>query len=84
MKHCELVAREDNCFEFEMEMGEPQVGGDFSIRLAFGQVHGTPVSMGNPHYVVFVKEFSPDGRRKARRLAGITTSSMESTWSLCA
>jgi diaminopimelate epimerase len=59
VKHCELVAREDNRFDFEMEMGEPQVGDDFSIKVAFGQAHGTPVSMGNPHYVVFVKEFSP-------------------------
>ena len=59
VKHCELVAREDNRFDFEMEMGEPQVGGDFSINVAFGQAHGTPVSMGNPHYVVFVKEISP-------------------------
>jgi diaminopimelate epimerase len=59
VKHCELVAREDNCFEFEMEMGEPQVGDAFSIKAAFGQAHGTPVSIGNPHYVVFVKEFSP-------------------------
>src|SRR2546425_13315601 len=40
-----------------MEMGEPQVGDDFSIKVAFGEVHGTPVSMGNPHYVVFMKEF---------------------------
>ena len=59
VKHCELIAREANSFEFEMDMGEPQVGDDFSIKVAFGQVHGTPVSMGNPHYVVFVKQFSP-------------------------
>jgi diaminopimelate epimerase len=59
VKHCELVAREGHRFEFEMEMGEPRVDDDFSITVAFGQVHGTPVSMGNPHYVVFVKEFSP-------------------------
>jgi diaminopimelate epimerase len=59
VKHCELAAREDNCFEFEMEMGEPQVGDVFSIQAAFGQVQGTPVSMGNPHYVVFVEKFSP-------------------------
>jgi diaminopimelate epimerase len=58
VKHCELAAREENCFEFEMEMGEPQVGDAFSIHAAFGQVHGIPVSMGNPHYVVFVEEFS--------------------------
>ncbi len=59
VKHCELMAREGHEFEFEMDMGEPQVGDAFSIDVAFGQVHGTPVSMGNPHYVVFVKEFSP-------------------------
>jgi len=59
IRHCELVAREEHRFEFEMDMGEPQVGDDFSIKLAFGEAHGTPVSMGNPHYVIFVKEFSP-------------------------
>ncbi|HMC30395.1 MAG TPA: diaminopimelate epimerase [Candidatus Angelobacter sp.] len=59
VKQCELVAVEDNRFEFEMDMGEPLVGDDFSIKVAFGQVHGIPVSMGNPHYVVLVKEFSP-------------------------
>jgi diaminopimelate epimerase len=59
IKRCELVAREENCFEFEMDMGGPRVGGDFSIQAAFGQVRGTPVSMGNPHYVVFVEAFSP-------------------------
>jgi diaminopimelate epimerase len=58
IKHCELVAREGNRFEFEMDMGEPQVGDEFAIKVAFGEVHGTPVSMGNPHYVVFVKEFA--------------------------
>ena len=60
VKHCELVAREEHSFEFEMEMGKPQVGDDFSLKLAVGQVRGTPVSMGNPHYVVFVDEFSLD------------------------
>jgi diaminopimelate epimerase len=59
VKQCELMAREGNTFEFEMDMGEPQVGDEFSIKVAFGDVRGTPVSMGNPHYVVFMKEFSP-------------------------
>jgi diaminopimelate epimerase len=59
IKTCHLVSRDHNRFEFEMDMGEPQVGDDFSIKLAFGEAHGTPVSMGNPHYVVFAKEFSP-------------------------
>jgi diaminopimelate epimerase len=60
VKYCELVAREEHSFEFEMEMGKPHVGDDFSLKVAFGQVRGTPVSMGNPHYVVFVDEFSQD------------------------
>jgi diaminopimelate epimerase len=59
IRHCELMSREANSFEFEMDMGEPQVGDSFSIKVAFGEARGTPVSMGNPHYVVFVKEFSP-------------------------
>jgi diaminopimelate epimerase len=59
IKHCELIAREGNHFELEMDMGEPQVGHEFPIKVAFGEVRGTPVSMGNPHYVIFVKESSP-------------------------
>ncbi|HWS17877.1 MAG TPA: diaminopimelate epimerase [Candidatus Elarobacter sp.] len=59
VKHCDLVSREEHSFEFEMEMGEPKVGDEFSMTVGFAPTHGTPVSMGNPHYVVFVHEFSP-------------------------
>jgi len=38
-------------------MGEPQVGDELSIKLASCEVRGIPVSMGNPHYVIFVSEF---------------------------
>jgi diaminopimelate epimerase len=58
VKHCDLVSREEHRFEFEMEMGEPEVGDEFSMTVGFAPVHGTPVSMGNPHYVLFVKDFS--------------------------
>jgi diaminopimelate epimerase len=57
LKTCELIASEGNNFEFRSSMGEPEVGDDFSIKFAYGDVTGTPVSMGNPHYVVFVPEF---------------------------
>ncbi len=57
LKTCELIAHEGNGFEFRSSMGEPEVGDDFSIKFAYGEVTGTPVSMGNPHYVVFVPEF---------------------------
>src|SRR5512136_1389664 len=50
IKHCELLAHDGNRFEFQMDMGEPQVGDDFSIKVAFGEAHGTPVSMGNPPF----------------------------------
>jgi diaminopimelate epimerase len=57
IKTCEMASRTGHQFEFEMDMGEPQVGEEFSIQLAQAEVRGTPVSMGNPHYVVFVNEF---------------------------
>jgi diaminopimelate epimerase len=59
IKHCQLISRNDQSFTFEMDMGSPQVGEGFAIRVAHGEARGTPVSMGNPHFVVFVGEFSP-------------------------
>ena len=59
IKHCQLIARNDQTFTFEMDMGKPEVGERSSIKAGFGMVEGTPVSMGNPHYVVFVDDFSP-------------------------
>src|ERR1700682_564059 len=53
IKLCELVSRNGNHFEFEMDMGAPQVGDVFAIKTTYGEVSGTPVSMGNPQYIVF-------------------------------
>jgi diaminopimelate epimerase len=69
IKRCDLLSRAGNHFEFEMDMGEPQVGDDFSIKVAFAEVHGTPVSMGNPHYVVFLKDFPPAWQGEAAEIA---------------
>jgi diaminopimelate epimerase len=49
-------------------MGEPQVGDEFPIKLAFAEVRGIPVSMGNPHYVVFVTEFAPGWQAEAAEI----------------
>ena len=57
LKTCELKARDGNTFQFRSSMGEPEVGDDFSIKFTYGEISGTPVSMGNPHFVVFVPEF---------------------------
>src|SRR5438270_1275499 len=58
LKRCELIKRAGNRFIFDSEMGEPDVGEEFSIKLAFSEVKGVPVSMGNPHFVIFVDDFS--------------------------
>jgi len=57
LKTCELKAHDGNNFEFRSSMGTPEVGDEFPIQFTYGEITGTPVSMGNPHYVVFVPQF---------------------------
>jgi len=57
LKTCELKAHVGNNFEFRSSMGVPEVGDEFPIKFTYGEITGTPVSMGNPHYVVFVPQF---------------------------
>jgi diaminopimelate epimerase len=68
LKACTLTARSENRYEFEIAMGEPRVGDEFAIRLAFGEIRGIPVSMGNPHYVVFVNDFAPGWQAEAAEI----------------
>jgi diaminopimelate epimerase len=49
-------------------MGEPQVGDPFTIKMAFGEQVGIPVSMGNPHFVLFVDEFAPGWQAEASEI----------------
>jgi diaminopimelate epimerase len=59
LKTCELTARDGFHFEFRIAMGQPEVGGEFAVKIRERVVRGVPVSMGNPHFVVFVHEFEP-------------------------
>lgn len=68
IKHCKLTARDESVYWFEMDMGEPQIGDEFPIKLAFGEVRGIPVSMGNPHFVVFVTDFAPGWQAEAAEI----------------
>src|ERR1700694_1265264 len=68
VKTCMLVSRNECPYEFEIAMGEPQVEDEFPIKLAFAEVRGIPVSMGNPHYVILVKEFSPRWQAEAAEI----------------
>jgi diaminopimelate epimerase len=68
LRSCTLTSRSGQRFEFETAMGIPQLGGPFSIRLTYGEVTGVPVSMGNPHFVVFVEEFHPGWQAEAAEI----------------
>jgi diaminopimelate epimerase len=57
MKVCQLTSRQDSVYEFEVEMGDAVVENEVVLRLSAGEVRGIPVSMGNPHYVIFIPEF---------------------------
>lgn len=68
LKVCALMSHSGNQYEFEIAMGEPQIGDEFSIKLAFGDVSGIPVSMGNPHFVIVVSDFSPGWQAEAAEI----------------
>jgi diaminopimelate epimerase len=69
LKTCHFISRRDTQYEFEIAMGEPEVGDELPINLAAGEVRGIPVSMGNPHYVIFVKEFAAGWQAEAAEIA---------------
>ena len=62
LKTCTLTERSESEYEFEVEMGEASVGAEFAVKVGVTEVLGIPVSMGNPHYVVFVQEFAESWR----------------------
>jgi diaminopimelate epimerase len=69
LKTCRLLGRPDgrrgSTFEFEVGMGQPEVGGELSMETAGVRAVGTKVSMGNPHFVIFVERFHDGWQREA-------------------
>ena len=69
LKTCRLIGRPDgrqgSTFEFEAEMGQPEVGEPLSIETMWVRAVGTKVSMGNPHFVIFVENFQDGWQRQA-------------------
>ena len=57
VKTCELMARVGQTFEFRTAMGKPEVDGERKIVLKDRVLGGITVSMGNPHFVIFVTGF---------------------------
>lgn len=68
LKTCTLTSHSETRYEFETDMGGPQVGTELTVRLATREVLGIPVSMGNPHYVIFVKEFARGWQAEAAEI----------------
>jgi len=57
IRTCELVGRVGQTFEFRTAMGRPEICGMKRVRLLDREVEGIAVSMGNPHFLVFVAGF---------------------------
>ena len=68
LKTCTLTARHDWNYEFEIAMGSATVGQELALKTSNGEVRGIPVSLGNPHYVVFVSEFSSGWQARAAEI----------------
>ena len=69
LKICHLVGWQGSTFEFEAEMGQPEVGAQFLIETTGVRALGTKVSMGNPHFVIFVENFHDGWQGQAALIA---------------
>jgi len=65
VKTCRLIDRQGAAFEFESEMGEAGVGVELTIATMWVRAVGTNVSMGNPHFVIFVERFEDGWQKQA-------------------
>ena len=65
-RRCELIGRSGNRFDFLTGMGVPVVKEPFEIDLGHASYRGVPVSMGNPHFVIFVQDFPADWQKDSQ------------------
>jgi diaminopimelate epimerase len=64
-RRCTLTSTSGSRYEFETEMGKPDVGEVRSVTVEAREILGIPVSMGNPHFVVFVETFPEDWQQRS-------------------
>jgi diaminopimelate epimerase len=65
LKVCRFVGQQGSTFEFEADMGDPELDGELSIETTGVRAKGTKISMGNPHFAIFVDEFQDGWQRQA-------------------
>jgi len=68
LKTCSLISRRNSEYEFEMDMGEATMGGEGTVKLGGGEIRGVFVSMGNPHCVIFIREFEQNWQARAAEI----------------
>jgi diaminopimelate epimerase len=49
-------------------MGKPLIEGELTLQSSRGQRKGIKLSMGNPQFIVFVDDFSPDWQKEAAEI----------------
>jgi diaminopimelate epimerase len=65
---CSLISYRESEYEFEIGMGEAKVDPELIVNPGHGEVRGIPVSIGNPHYVIFVPQFPDSWQAQAARI----------------
>ena len=68
VKICTLTGRRDSEYEFEAEMGKAAVEPELLVTIRSEEMRGIPVSMGNPHFVIFVPEFARNWQSQAAEI----------------
>jgi diaminopimelate epimerase len=68
LKTCVLMGNKDPEYEFEIDMDESEIGAELAVRVNDSEVRGIPVSMGNPHYVIFVPTFHENWQHQAAEI----------------
>lgn len=65
IKICRLIEQRGSTFEFEIDMGKAEIGGQLTVETPGFRVVGTQVSMGNPHFVVVIQQFQEAWQQQA-------------------
>ena len=65
LKTCRLVGKRSPSFEFEIVMGPAVVAEQLAIETMWVRALGTKVSVGNPHFVIFIEKFQEGWQKQA-------------------
>lgn len=79
VKECELTGRDGQTFTFRTRMGRPVLGEESTVTTKIGDLQGTQLSTGNPHFVVFGDGFPLDWQARAQAAARDTNAFPQGT-----